>query len=364
MKRKTWKRNFRHDEIVRKVLMIGITGWMLWIGVIWVFNAFYQTSNRVSDDDAVHCGYWGDGAAPDFTLCTQQDQLYLFPQKNQFRAAEISPKRTSALHLSKQEWASLYTLAETLGRTITSKGFWYNESDKSVHIYGVPILLPFLLLLLGAIWRIHRLKTEYLRLSRFMHQAREQERLHLARELHDGPLQELQRLALQLREDNVVQGQQLISPIAGSLRAICADLRPPALTHLGLDVAIESFVHQVEERHAIEVHTALVHENLQLSEYVRLVVFRIMQEAIQNALKHAHPHHIWVRLQITENVVRLEVQNDGQGFNVPKDFVGLAELGHYGLLGMQERISTLNGRLTIESNHESGTTVTAMCPVA
>lgn len=359
---RNWYKALLGEATLLKTLMGGSAVWMLVLMGNWAYQMLFSPPPKKADGTTL-CRFLGDENAPDFTLCIKNDIFYLFAQKEQFKPAEISSRGTPALHIAQQDWSALEALAKTLSHPITATGYWYNEESNSLHLYNIPLLLPFLLLVFMAIWRIHWIQENNLRVNRLMHEAREQERLHLARELHDGPLQELQRLALVLSEKEIAQSQEWIQPISHNLRAICANLRPPALAHLGLDAALESFAQHIEQQHLVEIHTQLAQENLRLSEYLRLVLFRVAQEAVQNAIKHAAPHHLWIRFRLEAGQAVLEVQNDGRGFSIPKNFVQLAELGHYGLLGMQERLATVNGNLYINSDMEAGTTLTAVCPI-
>ncbi len=99
-----------------------------------------------------------------------------------------------------------------------------------------------------------------------------------------------------------------------------------------------------------------------LSAEKELVLYRVAQEALNNALYHAQAHHIKIELMFAEAGVTLRVHDDGVGFPVPERFTDLARSGHFGLMGMHERIHLVGGRLTVTSTPGQGTAVEAWVP--
>jgi two-component system, NarL family, sensor histidine kinase DevS len=204
--------------------------------------------------------------------------------------------------------------------------------------------------------------------------ATEAERGRWARELHDETLQALGTLRLVLsgarRSDDpaVLAGavdravEQLEVDIT-SLRALITELRPAALDQLGLEPALLALADRVR-RAGLEVdcHVELAYDGGQASE--RLVdelevgVYRIVQEALSNAVKHGEAAHARVEVLERDDRVSVLVSDDGRGFHPSAPTAG------FGLMGMRERSDLLGGRLAVDSTPAGGTTVTASFPMA
>ncbi len=214
--------------------------------------------------------------------------------------------------------------------------------------------------------------AELAEMKRRMIESIETERLHLAQELHDGPIQDLYGAVFKLTEspsskdgeqDNIKETQDLIKQVAGTLRVICGDLRPPTLSNFGLDRAIEAHVEQIlEQNKRVQITLNADRDDRLLSQGMRLAMFRIYQQSIANALRHSQATRIMVRLEIGEEEVGLHVEDNGVGFEPPSRMVDLVRSGHYGLAGISERVESLNGSLIIDSSPGNGTRVTVEIP--
>jgi len=202
--------------------------------------------------------------------------------------------------------------------------------------------------------------------------AAEQERAHWARELHDETLQNLAALRLglaaQLHEsrpeavietvrDAVAQLEQEIR----TLRALVTDLRPAALDDLGPQAAIEDLAERARTR-GLEVDLVidLAYEqgrkpDRHVSE-VETAMYRIIQEALNNATKHGDARHAHVEVIEDDSTVRVTVRDDGRGFDT------IAHTAGFGLLGMRERVELLQGTLEVTSSPGEGTTINAAFP--
>jgi PAS domain S-box-containing protein len=201
----------------------------------------------------------------------------------------------------------------------------------------------------------------------------EMERLRLAQDLHDVPLQQLYGVIFRLDElrpnalpENAAVIDEVIADVKKtltSLRAIASELRPPDITEFGLEKAARSYIHEFREKYpGIQVKASLATDGQMLPEAVRLVLFRVLQEALANVVRHAEADEIAVRLSFDAEAAHLKISDNGKGFAVPEDWVGLVRAGHYGLAGMAERVSTAGGVFTIESTPGSSTTVRVSMP--
>lgn len=195
--------------------------------------------------------------------------------------------------------------------------------------------------------------------------AREQERERLARELHDRAIQSMLGLKFRLAELNPSAQDELqakINEVIDGLREMCADLRPPALDRLGLVASLRSHVDDFSERTKLPVGFSVQGEDQRLRPEVELSLFRVAQEALSNAWKHAQTPTIEIELTFCNENVTLLVHDHGRGFDVPMRMRLLAESGHFGLVGMQERLELVGGSLHVSSRPGQGTVIEARVP--
>jgi signal transduction histidine kinase len=200
-------------------------------------------------------------------------------------------------------------------------------------------------------------------------EAQELERTRLARELHDETGQALTSILLGLkslddravRDDEraaVAELRELVVSTLQNVRRLAVELRPAALDDFGLVPAIERLRDIVEEQGGISVDVQSNVGDLRLPPDTETALYRIVQEAFTNVLKHAAASRVSVRLDRGEAGVTLVVHDDGRGF----DPEGIRE-GSLGLVGMRERVALLGGRLTIESSEDAGTMLKAEVPL-
>jgi signal transduction histidine kinase len=194
--------------------------------------------------------------------------------------------------------------------------------------------------------------------------ARDEERKALARELHDQVIQELIGIKYQLESitnnDND-QARSLkdvrdnISTLIDEIRCICSGLRPPLIESLGLAAAIQSYVDNWSARTGITSHLDIDPEPLCLPEAVGLSLFRIVQEGLNNVRKHATASVVSLSIRhATSGSIRISIADDGCGMKNHLDLSTLAAEGHYGLLGINERVELLGGHLQVQNQPGSG----------
>jgi signal transduction histidine kinase len=215
---------------------------------------------------------------------------------------------------------------------------------------------------------------------------REQEQRRLARELHDLAVQELLAVSYRLadarrkangaRPPNAQRMAEIrtaletmrleVLGVVSRLRALMSELRPAALEELGLTNALEGYVERLKQQGPPgmpEIELDLDKSKTTLPEPIAICIFRVAQESLRNALKHAQAQHIWVSLRLAPNEVALHVHDDGCGFRVPARLSELVQSNRFGLVGMTERVTTVSGQLTIRSQPGTGTEVIARLPL-
>jgi len=204
-------------------------------------------------------------------------------------------------------------------------------------------------------------------------EAQEAERGRLAREVHDGPAQALSNAIFQVqvvqrlldRDEAAARAelQQLHDVLTRELkdvRAYMSQLRPPLLADLGLTGAIQEAANQIGSALSIPVEVEIDANVDALPETVEVVALRVIQEALQNARKHAQPSSIRIRMWQDHGGWGLEVRDDGRGFN--SDDPPVSGRRHFGLQFMRERAELIGARFEVRSSPNLGTAVRMTIP--
>ncbi|MEM6336399.1 MAG: TolC family protein [Bacteroidota bacterium] len=200
----------------------------------------------------------------------------------------------------------------------------------------------------------------------------EEERKRLAQELHDGPVQDLHAVHMMLAFAQESGGQTLeegalgdeLMNVVAELRAISENLRPPALGPFGLVAAVRGQAERIRKRYPnVEIDVTIDGAEVELPLSLTLPLFRIYQEALNNAVQHADPSQVKVDVAYTPKQVSIQVQDDGKGFDLPERWVDLGARGHYGMLGMSERTQIMNGSFHVNSALGEGTTLRILVPI-
>ncbi|RUP32017.1 MAG: GAF domain-containing protein [Mycolicibacterium sp.] len=202
-------------------------------------------------------------------------------------------------------------------------------------------------------------------------EAQEIERRRLAGDIHDGISQRLVTLSYRLDaasravgSDTAVAAEQLtlarelVDLTLGEARAAIGNLRPPVLDDLGLAGGLASLARSIGQ---LDVDVELT--DVRLPDHIELALYRIAQECLQNVVKHAHASNALLKFAADEEHARLEIIDNGIGFDTFERPLGADETGGYGLLSMAERAEIVGGRLNIRSRPGSGTIVTATIPL-
>lgn len=142
------------------------------------------------------------------------------------------------------------------------------------------------------------------------------------------------------------------------------EMRPPSLIRFGLAKAMNDFLEQFRDKHqGIELDTSLMEDGGCLPEQARLNLYRILQEALTNAIKHSGTRKVAVSLTCEDHQTVLEIKDEGKGFLLSNNLMDYSEHGHYGLAGMKERAEAIGGTLEISTTPEQGTTIRVIVPL-
>ncbi|AOM81892.1 Sensor protein DegS [Salisediminibacterium beveridgei] len=203
--------------------------------------------------------------------------------------------------------------------------------------------------------------------------AQEEERKKLSREIHDGPAQMMANVLLRselvekvLDQDGVDRARfeiqdlrKMVKASLSEVRRIIYDLRPMSLDDLGLVPTVNKFIDNVNEfQEGVDVNFRNIGKETRLPAHMEVAIFRFIQEAVQNAAKHAKATTISVKIEITETGVTAIVKDDGKGFDSEAK-----KENSFGLVGIKERVKLLDGELTIDSKSGRGTLIMLQVPV-
>jgi signal transduction histidine kinase len=206
----------------------------------------------------------------------------------------------------------------------------------------------------------------------------EEARKKLARDLHDGPTQSVAAMAMRINLtrrmfdkdaksalNELVKIEDLAHRTTKEIRHMLFTLRPLILESQGLTAALESMAEKIRETFGqnvvIEVNEKIV-ADMEMGK--QGVVFYIVEEAVNNARKHAAASNIWVRLkQLEPGLALLEIQDDGIGFDVQAMNKAYDKRSSLGMINLRERTEMVNGLLNIQSKHSKGTLVQVYVPL-
>ena len=207
-------------------------------------------------------------------------------------------------------------------------------------------------------------------LSHRLLEVQETERRHIARELHDEIGQSLTALRIGLkRAERSVKGKstiailneniKIVDGLIKQVRTLSIELLPAILDDFGLVAALEWYVKWVTERAEMQGQFFTEFAEERLAPFIEVTCFRIVQEALTNAIRHSNARNVMIRLGQQNGELHLMIKDDGDGFNVTKIHKRALKGRSFGLIGMQERASLAGGRLEFKSQAGKGTEIHA-----
>jgi PAS domain S-box-containing protein len=268
------------------------------------------------------------------------------------------------------------------GQPVDAEGIRLRKDGSRLHVsmVRVPVSVPGGKIGIYAIYRditdrkraeqtlqeyVDRLQT----ISRRLLEVQEAERHHLARELHDEVGQMLTGLGMLLKPEGeqpdlslssrIQQARSLAEELLEKVRGLSFDLRPAALDQLGLVPALLALFERYKKQTGVEV--AFKHQGVEerFAPELETTAYRIVQEALTNVVRHAGVDRVSVRVWATGEMLGMQIEDRGRGFDAE---AALAPPRSSGLAGLQERVLLLNGHVAIESRPGAGTQITAELP--
>ena len=207
--------------------------------------------------------------------------------------------------------------------------------------------------------RYRQLQSEYIIYGQ------EEERLRLAREIHDGPAQSIAGISFKAEfcKKLIEQDPQrcklelnlltdMVRETLGEVRNIIFDLRPMSIDDLGLIPTLKNYIEKIKKENTIDLQLKIVGKLIRLASHLEVGIYRIIQEAVNNLLRHSQASEACIEITYTQEQIWVRIIDNGEGFEVEK--VGS---GHYGLIGMRERTKLFSGELDIASELGRGTTI-------
>jgi signal transduction histidine kinase len=218
---------------------------------------------------------------------------------------------------------------------------------------------------------IHDLRSERTKLLSKEEEVRHQ----LARDLHDGPAQALAAITMNVefikrlldRDPKRVLTEldklgALSKRTTHEVRTMLFELRPLALETQGLGETLRQYFERFQGA-TTDITLEANDLNVSLDTRTEGTLFNIIQEAVNNALKHAHATHIWVRVKHIDQMIETTIQDDGNGFDLQKVKETYDRRGSFGLLNIEERAQLVGGSAELSSAPGQGTTVRVLVPV-
>jgi signal transduction histidine kinase len=204
--------------------------------------------------------------------------------------------------------------------------------------------------------------------------SQEEERRRIARELHDGVSQDLAAVSIALNalEDGLPEGtlperrqevtrlQDRIVALAEAVRNLSHELHPGILQYAGLAVALRSHCREFEREHGIKVALREGDDLGTIPPDVALCLYRVTQESLKNAARHAKPSHVSLDVARDGADLTLIISDDGCGF----DLAEARSRGGLGLISLDERVRLVGGRLTIDTKPQHGTRIQVVVPLS
>ncbi|WP_338470673.1 histidine kinase [Niallia sp. XMNu-256] len=304
-------------------------------------------------------------------LSEVSQQFNNFSEEEVRQVYEVAHQIQTDLNLNRQREKQLRMRRDELERRLLGLSETIERADRLVS--QITVILHYLssdLKQIGEVLADAKQKQDF---GLKIIEAQEEERKRISREIHDGPAQMMANVML--RSDLIEKVFQQQGPdeamkeirnmkhmVRGALyevRHIIYDLRPMALDDLGLIPTLKKYLKTTEEYFKrTQIHFVFIGEERRLPAKYEVALFRLIQEAVQNVMKHAEASEVSVKLEIQRDFITVVVRDNGKGFDMEE-----RKPHSFGLIGMGERVDILDGNLSIDSQIGKGTVVVVQVPL-
>ncbi len=314
---------------------------------IFIWDPSYMTFLEVNDAAIKRYEY------------TREEFLQLNVLDISFEEERLKMKQLSANILQKEKFKSIGTWTHV---TKTGTRLYMNVSFQGIDYYGKKASLAIAFNITEQVELEIKLASE-----RFKKQqeitaaviiAQEQEREQLGRELHDNINQILATTRLYIeyaqahedsRDDFLNNAKAFIIKAVREIRNLSKSLLPPSLGEIGLVMAVEEMVNAIQQVHECNFNVEWIHfEEKLLSEQLKLTIFRIIQEQLNNIITHAHAKNVWIKIAYQNTSLSIAVKDDGVGFNMANKSKGV------GFKNITSRAGLYNGMVHLHSEKGKG----------
>ncbi len=301
----------------------------------------------------------------DFNRFTEQD----------IKAAyEVATNLQLELFIYREKEGTLRARREDLYRRIKKVEQTIERAE--VLVSQVNVVLEYLSGDLGQVTRMLESAKNRQQIGLKIILAQEEERKRISREVHDGPAQTLANVVLRTeiaermiaKEEHeaarleISELKQQVRSGLEEVRKIIFNLRPMALDDLGLVPTLRKFVQDFEDKNKLRTEFIISGRETRLPSGLEVAIYRLVQEASSNVLKHAEASHLRIELTYQKQRSKIVIQDNGKGFDLDKVQLKIRQGNHFGLIGMRERVELLEGRFDIESEPNAGTKITMLIP--
>ncbi|MBM7562400.1 sensor histidine kinase [Fusibacter tunisiensis] len=287
-----------------------------------------------------------------------------FGEKDIREAYELSESVQLLLSSKRHEERELVEKRNTLERMLRNN----NEMLKKAEVLEMKVSVALEYLTGNVVEQIKEKKDIGLKII----EAQEQEKKRISRDIHDGPAQSLANVIYKAEyaskvidhapgkaKKEIYDLQEDVRNILNDIRRIIYDLMPMSLDDLGLVPTVKKLAMNINDSYKVKVHLNTVQESVVEDSLVNLMAFRVIQESLNNIVKHSKSKTATIDLQILDDFLKVDIWDEGKGFNVE-------EIEHnpsgYGLYNMKERVEIVNGDISIESSPKKGTHIKLRIP--
>lgn len=282
---------------------------------------------------------------------------------------EKTHEMQTRLAVLRQEESSLRKRRDELERRLLSLSRTIDRAENLVS--KISVILPYLHDEFRQVNDIIQDAKQKQQFSLKIIAAQEEERRKISREMHDGPAQMMANILLrsELIERAFKSGsiekaleelksiREIVRTSLYEVRRIIYDLRPMALDDLGLIPTIKRYVSTISDYHEIDIDFQTFGKEIRLNQNYEVALFRLVQESLQNAVKHSNASQIKVKIDIREDSISITVSDNGVGFDLES-----IDKNSFGLIGMEERVEMLEGKMSIHSKENKGTRIYISIP--
>lgn len=256
--------------------------------------------------------------------------------------------------------------------TLNVKGYWWQKSWLQF-LFAVGVILFFLLIFRKRIQYLKRREATQEAFSKQLLESQEDERKRIAGELHDSLGQDLlliknttERVKRDVDDNGSIKERlddisEIASHAISEARAITANLRPVELDRLGLRIAVQSMLDRIEESSDVVIESSISELEKKWPEKDEINIYRVIQEGLNNSIKHAKASLISVRVTTSLHKLFIEIKDDGCGFDI--DSSQSYKSNGLGLTGLDERVKILTGKLSLTSERGKGVTLLIELPI-